>query len=145
MEGFLRRVVCHVEHYKDDDQNDRNDDLESFLCSNLILILTAPLDVVARGHSDALSDDTLCLLHKSAASATSNIHEYGAPEKAVLAGDHRRTDGDPCVRDVLERYRRAIHGWHYYFAQSVDALSKIASVPHANGIPFAPFDCVCDV
>src|SRR5205814_1649090 len=88
VQGFLHGVVGHVKHDENDHQYDGNDNLQTLFGTNLVLVLSAPFDVIASRHGHALCDDSLRFLDKPPDVTAPHIHQNGSSQQAVLAGDH---------------------------------------------------------
>src|SRR5688572_29064563 len=103
MQGLFCGMVGQIKQHENDEENDGYHDLETLLRADLILVLSAPFDVVPGRHCDPLCDDTLRFLDETAHIATADIHKHCATQQAILAADHGGPKGDPDARKVSQR------------------------------------------
>ena len=108
MERFFSRVIRHVEQDENSDKNDRYDDLEALLRTDLIFVLSTPFDVITWRHADALGDSSLGFLDKSSNIPAAHIHQDRSPEQPVLARNHRRSHDHTNPGDVPQRDLRPV-------------------------------------
>ena len=92
MRCFQHRAVCEIEQSEDDYQHDGYDYKQAVACALLVLVLSAPRDVVARGKLHLPHDGRLRFFDEATDIAPSHAQEHRAAKESVLAGDHRR----PC-------------------------------------------------
>src|SRR5262249_65350 len=145
MQGFFGGVIGHIKHHEDDHQHDRNDNLQSLFGAELVFILAAPFDVIARRHRDALRHSPFRLVNESTDVSAANVHEYGSTEQAVLTRDHRWPDSNSDLCDFSERHRGTTGSGNKNFSQNLNVLPKITRVSDSYGIAFTAFDCRSNV
>src|SRR5262249_24501465 len=79
-----------IEEAKNDYQHDWQHQHQSFARSLLVLILTAPVDVVS-GRELHLTGDLCCrFINKAADVSTTHVQQHSATQQAIFTGDHCR-------------------------------------------------------
>src|SRR5262249_48377008 len=88
--GVSNVVVGQIEDHED--QQDHHGEYESqrACCTDLVLELSAPLDVNAFGQLNFLRDDALRLINETDNVAVSHVQRDIVHQAAVFAFDHRR-------------------------------------------------------
>src|SRR5262249_14984043 len=130
---------------ENDDENYGYNDLQALLCPNLVLILTAPLDVITRRHANAFRHDSLCFIDKSINVATADIHQDSPAQQTIFASNHGRAHHNSDMGNVAERYLRSAWAGDKDIRECFDIFAKIPRVPNPNRKTLAPFDGGCDV
>ena len=64
------------------------DEFEPLLRTDLIFVLSAPLDVISRRHFHLVGDGALRLVHEPANVAASHAHQHAASQQSILGADH---------------------------------------------------------
>ena len=103
MGGFLPGAIGQEEQDEDDRQAERDNNREAVARPHLVLVLTRPLEEVARVEANPLLDDLLCLVDERPHVPPPDVQEDTLAEQPVLRGNHRRPGLDANVRDLAER------------------------------------------
>src|SRR5262249_19245863 len=113
---------------ENNDKNDRYDDLEALLRTDLIFVLSTPFDVIAWRHADALGDDPLGFLDKSSDITAAHIHQDSPPEQPVLTRNHRWSHHETNPGD-------SPHGdWHPVRCRDQHVRERFNVFPEISGV-----------
>src|ERR1700722_1909105 len=146
MRGFSEGVVGFVEQQEDDQEHDRDDEFQPFLCTDLVFVLPAPFDVIAGRHFHFAGHSGLRLVHEPANVAPPHVHQYAPAKKSVLATDHGRSHHNAKVGHLSQRNLGAIAGGdQHVIPKLVGVMAKIRGIPHPHGESLATINRGCEV
>jgi len=91
MRCLQRRLIREVQEHENDQQHDWENDLQPGAGPFLVLPLSAPVDVVARGQDDVTCHGRPGFPDEASHVATLDIEKHSGEQQAVFGGNHRWT------------------------------------------------------
>src|SRR5205823_793731 len=140
----VRRVDCRavgdVEQPEDDDEHDGHDYQQSLARALLVLVLSAPLYVVARGQLHLARDTRARFVNEAANVATPHVQKNGAAKQSVLARNHRRPLDRVNRCELSERNGRSRGRRDWQLRDCLWTAAELRRVAHAHRKATTPLD-----